>query len=80
MREYASMLRKLADLLEAMEPISARDLKIKCIKAATEFEIGDEIRKKLDGFGVRHFEELNDKQRAEMAAWIDRAIEYTVEI
>ena len=75
------MLRKLADLLEAMEPtISARDLKIKCIKAATEFEMGEEIRKKLDGFGVRHFEELNEKQRAEMAAWIDKAIEYTVEI
>lgn len=79
MREYAAILRKLADELEAITPISLEELRILCDTASREYDLSRDIRRKLTELGVHYISELNPAQRNEMAEYLGKLMAYTRE-
>lgn len=79
MREYVAILRKLADELEAITPISLDELRTLCDTASREYDLSRDIRRKLNEYGVHTLAELKPLQRDEMAEYLGKLMAYTRE-
>lgn len=79
MREYVAILRKLADELEAITPISLDELRMLCDTATREYDLSRDIRRKLTELGVHYISELNPAQRVVMEEYVRKLMAYTRE-